>query len=94
MSHDDLATAACAKYNNMVDSNKYYTHDPKDAKILDLTEKYTVLEQSVGTNLANVTSGGGSGGRYRGNQGYKIAGVEKCRTVNKGATIQQKGKTV
>ena len=41
-----------------------------------------------------MTHGGGSGGGYRGNQGDKIAGVEKWRTVNKGANIHNEGKTL
>ena len=40
MLHDDLTTAACAKYNNIVSSNKYYKLDPKDAKILALTKNH------------------------------------------------------
>ena len=40
MLNDDLATAACAKYNNIVSSNKYYKLDPKDAKILALTKNH------------------------------------------------------
>ena len=94
MLHDDLATAAREKYNNMVASDEYSKLDPKDAKILALTTKVTALKRSVSAILANVTSRGGSGGGYRGNQGNKIAGVEKWRTVNKGATIQHEGKTV
>ena len=94
MSHDDIATAARAKYNNMVAYDKYSKLDPKDSKVLALTTKVTALERSVSENPENVTSGGGSGGGYRGNQGEKIAGVEKWRTVNKGATIQHEGKTV
>ena len=94
MSHDDLATVARLKYNNMVASDKYSKLDPKDAKILAQTKKVTALERSVSDNSANVTSGGGSGGGYRGNQGDKIAGVEKWRTSNKCSTIQQKGKTL
>ena len=92
MLHDDLATAACAKYNNMVASEEYSKFDPKDTKILSLTTEFTYLEQYFSTNSANVASGGGYGGGYRGNQGEKIAGVEKWHTVNKGATIQHKGK--
>ena len=72
ISHDDLATAARAKYNNMVASDKYYKLDPKDAKILALTTKVTALERSVSANSENVTSGGRSGGGYRGNQGKKL----------------------
>ena len=41
-----------------------------------------------------MTSGGGSGCGVNGNQGEKIAGVEKWRTVNKCATIQHEGKTI
>ena len=67
MSHDDLATAARAKYNNMVDSNEYSKLDPKYSKILALTTKFTAIKQSVSPNSANVTSGGGCGGGYRGN---------------------------
>ena len=94
MSHDDIATAARAKYNNMVAYDKYSKLDPKDSKVLALTTKVTALERSVSENPANLKSGGRSGGGYRGNQGDKIAGVEKWRTVNKGATIQHEGKTV
>ena len=94
MPHDYLATVDRAKYNNMVASDKYSKLDPKDAKILAQTKKVTALERSVSDNSANVTSGGGSGGGYRGNQGDKIAGVEKWRTSNKCSTIQQKGKTL
>ena len=94
VSHDDLTTAARPKYNNMVASDKYFKLDPKDANILALTTKITALKQSVSANKANVTSGGGSGGGYRGNQGDKITCVGKWRTVNKGATMQHKGKTV
>ena len=72
MSHDDLATAARAKYNNMVASKKYSKLDPNDAKILVLTTKVTALEQSASANSANVTSCGGSGGGYRVNQGEKL----------------------
>ena len=72
----------------MVASDEYSKLDPKDAKILPLTKKVTDIEGSVSANLANMRSGGGSGGGYRRNQGDKIAGVEKWRTVNKGATIQ------
>ena len=68
MLHDDIATADCVKYNNRVDSDEYSKLDPKDAKIIALTKKVTALERSVSENLANVTSGGGSSGRYRGNQ--------------------------
>ena len=94
MLHDYLATVAHAKYSNMVASDKYSKLDPKDANILALTTKVTALKRSVSANLANVTSGGGSGGGYNGKQGNKIAVVEKWCTVNKGATIQHKGKTV
>ena len=93
MSHDDLATVSCAKYNNMVASNEYSKLDRKDTKIITLTKKVTALEQSISANLANVTSVVGYGVGYRGNQGDKIAGVEKWRTVNKSATIQHEGKT-
>ena len=72
MLHDDLATAARAKYNNMVASDEYSKLDPKDAKILALTTKVTALERYVSANPANMTSGGGSGGGYRGNQGEKL----------------------
>ena len=92
--HDDLATAARVKYNNIFASDKYSKLDPKDAKIIALRTKFTALKRSISANLANVTSSGGSGGGYRVNQGDKIAGVEKWCTVNKGATIQHKGKTV
>ena len=44
MSHDDLATAAHAKYNNMVASDEYSKLDPKDANIFALTKKVTALE--------------------------------------------------
>ena len=44
MLHDDLATAARAKYNNMVSSDKYSKLDPKYAKVLALTAKVTALE--------------------------------------------------
>ena len=44
MSHDDLATAARAKYNNMVASDEYSKLYPKNAKIIDLTTKVTSLE--------------------------------------------------
>ena len=94
MARDDLATAAHATYKNMVASNNYYKLDPKDANILALTTQVTDPERSVSANLANVKSSGGSGGGYRGIQGDKIAGVEKLRTVSKGATIQHKGNTV
>ena len=94
MSHDDLATAARAKYNNMVASDKYSKLDPKHAKIIDLTTKVTSLEWSVSANLTNVTSGGGSSGRYNVNQGDKIAGVDKWCTINKGATTQHEGKII
>ena len=63
MLHDDLATAAHAKYKNMVASNKYSKLDSKDANILVLTTKFTALERFVNANLANVTSGGGFGSR-------------------------------
>ena len=66
MLHDDLTTAARAKYNKMVDSNKYYKLDPKDAKIIALTTKVTALERFVSANSANVTSCGRSSGGYRG----------------------------
>ena len=65
MSHEDIETADRAKYNNMVDSNKYSKLDPKDAAILALTKKFTALERSVSANLVNVTSGGEYGGGYR-----------------------------
>ena len=87
MFHDDIATAARAKYNNMVSSDKYSKLDPKYAKVLALTTKVTALEWSVSANSANVIFGGGSVGRYRGNQSNKIAGVDKCLTVNKGVII-------
>ena len=94
MLHDDLSTADSVKYNNRVDSDEYSKLDPKDANIIALTKKVTALERSVSENLANVTSGGGSSGRYRGNQGKQIVCVEKWHTFNKGATIQNEGKTV
>ena len=94
MLHDDLVTAARAKYNNMVASGEYSKLDPKDANIIALTTKFTALERSVSENLANVISGGGSGGGYRWNQGDKIAGVERWRTINKCDTIQNERKTV
>ena len=94
MSHDGLATAACAKYKNMVASDKYSKLDPKDSNILALKKKFTALERAISSNQANVTSGDGYGGGYRGNQGEKIAGVEKWRTFNKVATIKHKGETV
>ena len=93
MLHDDLATAARAKYNNMLAFDEYSKLYPKDANVIALTTNAISLERSLSANSAKVTSGGGSGGRYRGNQGDKIAGAEKWRTANKGATIQQKGKT-
>ena len=71
MYHDDLTTVACAKYNSMVASDEYYKLDPKYAKIIALTKKVTSLKRSVSESSANVKSGGGSGGRYRGNQGEK-----------------------
>ena len=40
---------------------------PKMPRFL-FKKKVTALEQSVSENSANVTSGGGSGGGYRGNQ--------------------------
>ena len=43
MSYDDLTTAARAKYNNMVASEKYSKLDPKDAKIIALPKKVTAL---------------------------------------------------
>ena len=94
MSHDDLATAARAKYNNMVASDEYSKLYPKYATILALKKNVTAIERYISANSANVTSGGGYGGVYRGNQGEKIAGVEKWRTVNKGATIQHEGNKV
>ena len=94
MLHYDLATSARTKYNNMVPSDKYSKLDPKDANILSLIKKITAIKRSISANLANVTYGEGSGGGYRGNQGDKIAGVEKWRTVNKGATIQHKRRAV
>ena len=92
--HDDLATAARVKYNNIFASDKYSKLDPKDAKIIALRTKFTTLKRSISANLANVKSSGGSGGGYNVNQGNKIAGVEKWCTVNKSTTIQHKGKTV
>ena len=78
----------------MVASNEYSKLYPKDAKTLALVTKGTTLKRSVSVNLVNMTSGGRSGGGYRGNQGNKISGGGKWRTVNKGATIQHEGKTV
>ena len=92
MSHDELAAAAQAKYNNMVASDEYSKLDPKDAKILSLTTKITALERSVSVNSANVTSSGGSVGEYIGNKGNKIAGVEKWRTVNKAPPSNTRGR--
>ena len=77
----------------MVASDKYSKLDPKDAKIFDLTKRFTAHKQSISEHLANVTFSGGSGGGYRGNQVDKIVGVEKLCTVNKGATVQNEGKT-
>ena len=77
----------------MVASDKYSKLDPKDAKIFDLTKRFTAHKRSISEHLANVTFSGGSGGGYRGNQVDKIAGVEKLCTVNKGATVQNEGKT-
>ena len=94
MPHDDIVTAALTKYNNMAASDEYSKLDPKYAKNLALTTKDAALKRSVSANLVNVISGGGYVGGYRGNQGDKIAGVEKWRTVNKGDTIQHEGKTV
>ena len=50
MLHDDLTTAARAKYNNMVSFGKYSKLDPKYAKILALTTKVTALKRSVSAN--------------------------------------------
>ena len=94
MLHDDLVTAANVKFKNMVASDEYSKLDPKYSNILALTTKVTDLERSVSANSENVTSGGVYGGGYNGNQGDKIAGVEKWRTSNKVATIQHEGKTV
>ena len=58
MLHDDLVTASCAKYNNMVASDEYFKLDPKVANIVALTKKVFVLERSVSENLAKVKSGG------------------------------------
>ena len=88
MSHDDIVTADRAKYNNVVASDEYSKLDHRDSKIIALTKKVTALEQSISENLANVTSGGGSGRQNKGNQGAKIEGVDKWRTVNEGTTIQ------
>ena len=44
MSHDDLATAAHAKFDNIVASNEYSKLDTRDVKILVLTTKVTALE--------------------------------------------------
>ena len=46
MLHDDLVTAARAKFNNMVASYKFSKIDPKDANILSLTIKVTALERT------------------------------------------------
>ena len=78
----------------MVASDEYYKLDPKYANIISLTTKVNALERSVSANSSNVTSGGGYGDGYNGNQGDKIAGVEKWRTLNKCATNQNEGKTV
>ena len=43
MPHDDLATAARAKYNNMVASDEYSKLYPRDAKILALKKKSLLL---------------------------------------------------
>ena len=40
MPHDDLATAARAKYNNMVASDEYSKLYPRDAKILALKKSH------------------------------------------------------
>ena len=44
MSHDDLATAAHTKFDNIVASNEYSKLDTRDVKILVLTTKVTALE--------------------------------------------------
>ena len=44
MSHDDLASRASAKHNNMVASNEYSKLEPKYAKILALTKKVTAIK--------------------------------------------------
>ena len=62
MLHDDLSTKALVKYKKVVASNEYSKLDTKDAETLALTTKVNSIEQSVSTNLENVTSGGGSGG--------------------------------
>ena len=94
MLHEDLATAARAKYNNMLDSDEYSKLYPKDANVIALTTNVISLERSVSANSAKVTSGGGSGGGYNRNKGKKITGVDKWSTVNKYATTQHEGKTV
>ena len=50
MLYDDLATAAGAKYNNIVAFEEYYKLDTKYANILALTTKVTALGQSVSAN--------------------------------------------
>ena len=82
------------KLKNMVSSDEYSKLDPKCANIIDLKTKFTSLKRSFSANLANVTSGGGSGGGYNRNKGKKITGVDKWSTVNKYATTQHEGKTV
>ena len=67
----------------MVASDKYSKLDPKDAKIFDLTKRFTAHKRSISEHLANVTSRGGSGGGYRGNQGNKIAGHGSGRILIK-----------
>ena len=50
MSHNDLATAARAKYNNIVASDEYSKLDPKKTNILALTTKVNALEQYLIVN--------------------------------------------
>ena len=62
ISHDDLATAAHKKYNNMVASDECSKLDTQDTTTIASTTKITALERSVSENSANVTSGSGSCG--------------------------------
>ena len=99
MFRGDLATAACAKYNNMVASDEYGQLDPKDAKILVLTTKVTALEKSFVAHSANAIQCGGAGGDTRGHfkqeyNGDVVTGVKQWRNVNKGPTLQHGEKTV
>ena len=86
MLHDNLETAARAKFKNMV--------GPKDAKILSLSTTVNALEWSVSATSENVKSGGRYGDGHNKNQGEKIVGVDKWSTFNKGVIIQHEGKTV